>query len=762
MPTADFSRARSLLQPRRLALLVSLLIVTATASRADPLSKVVEIDFFRDSSSRNLKGLAARSDGRIIAGPVLTDLQGPSLTELLWTIVPAGERRWLLGTGPDGRILEVTVNPQAGTFRSETFAKVDESQVFALLPLSGDRVLAGASPNGSLYLLERDRTIARINLPVDSLLDFCLLDAGTALVATGNPGRIYRIDLKTFEKSGVTAEKQTDPTALETRGIRVFGEIRDRNVRRITLHPDGHVLAGSAPKGNLYSFPKEGGAPQLLQENRDAEVTDLLVTPSGDIYASFVFSSTPGSTRINRPTPPAIAADKDAPSSTSAEPATPERFGGRSSLVWFPAGGGFPETLIARSGVSFYRLVKRGEQLIIASGEQGDLLGYDLKDRRSITFPGSGSTQLNGLIAIDGQRLLALRNNAPGLALIDFAATGPRELESRRLDLSVPASLGAFRFGRLRDVSDQDVSLSIKTNFGSDELEGWSEWMQSSPSEGGWRTEKVTRGRYLKLKLSLPAGLPPGFEIDKAQLHYLAQNRRPVLTDFRLFSPNFALLPAPQPAPQASATLAQVLAQSKDGGDEKRRNAFLGSQVVPSPGNQIAYWTLNDPDGDKLAATFSLRREGEETWTDLAIATDGPFVQFDTTRFRDGLYFTRLVVTEQAPRSEGDRLTTRFETDDLIIDRAAPKLIEANARVSGDKLIVSIRGTDEHSLLEGAEFRFNNGLTEAVEQPVDGIRDGRTETFVLELPLSKVAGATSVELVLYDALVNSVAVRLAW
>jgi len=107
-------------------------------------------------------------------------------------------------------------------------------------------------------------------------------------------------------------------------------------------------------------------------------------------------------------------------------------------------------------------------------------------------------------------------------------------------------------------------------------------------------------------------------------------------------------------------------------------------------------------------------------------------------------------------------LTTRFETDDLIIDRAAPKLIEANARVSGDKLIVSIRGTDEHSLLEGAEFRFNNGLTEAVEQPVDGIRDGRTETFVLELPLSKVAGATSVEVVLYDALVNSVAVRLAW
>ncbi|MFO1446637.1 MAG: hypothetical protein U1F61_00560 [Opitutaceae bacterium] len=740
------------------------LLTFAASARADALSKSVEIDFYRDSSSRHLKGIATRSDGRIIAGPVFTDLKGPILADLLWTLVPQGENRWLVGTGPDGRILEVTIDPRASTYRSETFAKVDDGQVFALATLPGGRVLAGVSPNGGIYLLEKDKALARVVLPADTVLDICLLDERTALVATGNPGRIYRIDLERFAAGGVNLEKITDAQKLEEKGIRLFGEVRDRNIRRLVLHPDGRVIAGSSPKGNLYAFARSGGAPLILHENRDAEVTDIVVTPAGDLFASFVFSTTAGTSRINRPATPTTVGmtEKEPPTPPPAETGVPERFAGRSSLVWFPAGGGFPETLISRSGVAFYRLVKRGDQLLIASGEQGDFLGYDIKERRSLTFPGSASTQLNGLATLDDHRLIALRNNASGLALVDFSAAESRELESRRLDIGTLAQLGAFRFGRLRDVSDADLTLSIKTNLGSDELEGWTDWTPLAAQDGGWQTQPGLRGRYLKFKLSIRPGVPAPFEIDKAQLHYLSQNRRPVLTDFRLFSPNFAIIPASVPAPPASTTLGQILGQAKEASEEKRRSVLLGSAVIPAPGNQIAYWTLNDPDGDSLAATFSLRRQGDEAWTDLAVASETPFVQFDTSSFSDGVYFTRLVVTEQAPRPAADRLTVRFETDDLIIDRTPPKLTQAQAQVRGDKLVITVTGTDSASLLEGAEFRFNHGLTETVEQPLDGIRDSRTETFVLELPLSRVAGATSAEVLLYDDHANSVSVRLSW
>ena len=96
-------------------------LVSASLS-AQPLSKKFDVDFFRDVPSRNLKGLAARSDGRLVAGPVLTPLTGDLPADLLWALEPAGAGQWLLGTGPEGKILEVRIDPVAPTFTARTLA----------------------------------------------------------------------------------------------------------------------------------------------------------------------------------------------------------------------------------------------------------------------------------------------------------------------------------------------------------------------------------------------------------------------------------------------------------------------------------------------------------------------------------------------------------------------------------------------------------------------------------------------------------------
>ena len=43
------------------------------------------------------------------------------------------------------------------------------------------------------------------------------------------------------------------------------------NARKVRRIGNGSVVAGSAPRGNVYSFPAGGGAPVFLQGNRDAE-----------------------------------------------------------------------------------------------------------------------------------------------------------------------------------------------------------------------------------------------------------------------------------------------------------------------------------------------------------------------------------------------------------------------------------------------------------------------------------------------------------
>ncbi len=744
-------------------------VVAGLGLRADPLTKQLEIDFGRDVASRNLKGLATRSDGRVVPGPVFTDLDGPKLGEILWVMKSVAVNKFLVGTGPDGKVQEVSFNAKDSSYTVREVADVAETNALALLPRPDGSLLIGTSPTAALYLFRDGKATARVPLPADSVFDFLPLSDGTVLAATGNPGKIYRVDLKKLAAAGLIEGKAGDDKLLANKGVTLFGEIRDRNVRKLARLADGRVIAGSSPKGNIYSFlPPEasakgggtaGGPPLILQENRDAEVVDLLPLEDGGFYAALVFTTETAS-RLNRPVPvdPKAAEAKDKPPVVVAD--EKPGFIGRSSIVRFPADG-FPETVLTKPSIALYRLARHNGWLLLTAGELGDAFGYDPVARRSLTFAGSASSQLNDVAPLGDGRFLMLRNNAPGLALLSFAPAPVRELETKRLDLGVAADLGAFRFARLRGVEPTALKVEVRTNFGSDELEGWTPWTELKAHDGAFAAAGL-RGRYVKIRLQV-AGGPADFQLDKATLYHLPQNRRPLLTDFRILPPNLGLIPAGERPASASATLGQLLSpgprEARDEG-EKRRDALLGSQVVPAPGTQIVYWAVNDPDGDNLTQTFSIRPENSDTWTDLAVNTADNYVQFETSGFAEGLYLTRLAVSERAPRPAPQRLSYTFETDNLLVDRTPPVLSAPTVTRADGLLKISITGRDALSLLEGAEFVLNNGDHETVVHPADGLLDGREETFVAEIPEAVAAGATSVEITVYDRPGNAASVRV--
>lgn len=759
---------------RRKFLLLGILCCAGGAF-ADPLSKKFDVDFFRDVPSRNLKGLATRSDGRLVSGPTLAEITAAAPADLLWCLEPTADpTKYLLGTGPDGKIVEITFNPANATYGARDLVKLEDPQVFAAKRLPDGATVAGTSPKGALYLIRDGKPVARVVLPVDSIFDLLAIDDHTVLAATGNPGRIYRIDVKKFATVGLIADKITDTKILADRGITLFGEIRDRNVRRIAAFADGRIVAGSAPKGNVYVFPASGGAPVILQENHDAEVTDLLPEPNGDLYATVVFSSSTGESRI---TPSGGSRSGGATKAQPASDAPPppvqtDRFSGRSNLVWFPANG-FPETLTSRNATAFYRIARFGDTLLLAGGDNGELLGFDLKAKLSVTFAGSASAQINGLVPIAGSpgKFLALRNNLPGLAVIDFAANGPREAETRRIDLGGLAQLGAVRFSRLRDLPANALKIDARVSNGTDDVEGWGPWTPLKlDADDGWRGDNL-RGRSVKLRLDIapPAATTGaqvsspsnGLEIGRGSIFALPQDRRPQLQDFRVLSPGFGLIAVVDQPASPVVSLNQLL-QDSSHEDDKRKNTFLNSQVVPQSGAQVVLWTVTDPDGDNFTCTFSIRRDGDEKWTDIATDTHDSYAQFDTSHLPDGTYFTRLVATETAPRPPKDRLTQTFETDDLIVDHTPPDILDATAKRVGDRVVVSVHGRDALSLLDGIDVNFNNGVHESVEQPVDGVRDGREETFEFDTPLARVSNANSVEVTLYDQAGNGRTQRLSW
>ena len=718
------------------------------ALHADPLTKQLEVDFGRDVASRNLKGLATRSDGRILSGPVFTDLAGPRLGDILWVMKAAGPNRFVVGTGPDGKVQEVTFNPKDDSYSVLEVADIPEAQAIAVQPLSDGTLLVGTSPTAAIYLIKDGKNISRIPLPADSVFDFLLLPDGNVLAATGNPGKIYRLDLKKLAQAGVIDGKITDDKAIADKGVTVFGEIRDRNVRKLARLANGTVVAGSSPKGNIYSFGSAGGAPLILQENRESEVVDLLPMDDGSFYAGIVLTSG-DAMRIGKTADP-----KEDGKDREPKPG----FSGRTTVVRFPVDG-FPESVVTKTNVSLYRLARYNEWLLLTAGEQGDAFGYDPAARRSLTFAGSASAQLNDIAMVSEGRYLLLRNNAPGLALMSFVPTKTRELETKRLDLGVAAELGALRFSRLRGLDPAALKLEVRTNYGTDEIEGWSSWTEMKLRDGAFYADGL-RGRYARFRLQV-AGSAADFQIDKATLYALAQNRRPTLIDFRVLSPNLGIVPAVEQPPSVTATISQLMSPGvRDEAADKRKGVFMSSQVVPQTGAQLVYWTVSDADSDTLAYTFSIRPEASDTWIDLLVNSTDTYVQFDTGGLGEGLYLTRLTATEQAPRPIKNRLSYAFETDNLLIDRTPPVVSSSKVQRKDGQLLISVDGRDALSLLEGVEFILNNGVRQTVTHPADGILDGHQETFIAELPEARASGATSVEIVLYDQGGNSSSVRL--
>ena len=743
---------------------------------AAPLSKQLEIDLFREVPNRNLKGIAVRSDGRLLDGPTLRDLSGDSPADLLWALAPTSSDDWLLGTGPEGKVFRVNLGAQSAP-DYQLAIDLEATHVFALAALPDGGFLAGTSPQGTLSLVRRESVVASVVLPVDSVFDLVLLpdaEKPIVLVATGNPGRIYRVDVEAFAAAGESKERITDAAELEKRGITVFGEIRDRNVRRLLRLADGRIVAGSAPRGNVYTFPLEGGAPRILLENREAEVTDLIAAlDNSGFFAAVTTTSSSGDTRVSRAATPApsTAGSGDAPGADAANApdsasSPPSRFNGRGQIVWFPAGG-LPETVVGRANIAFYRLAwhdaPNRRWLLISGGEQGELLAYDHAERRSINLGASTSSQVNAIAARADRpgSFLLMRNNAAGLSELDFTTTATRSIETRRLDLGVAAEIGQLRFARAASESATDVRVALRTSFGSDELEGWSEWTPLHPQDGGWYAPGL-QGRYAQIRVALGAGAESP-SLERATLHYLPQNRRPQLTDFRIFPANLGIIPAPEPPPAASSTLGQFLNPSPRDAENsagRRRTALLNSQIVPQPGAQLVCWTIADPDDDNVAATFAIAPDGTDEWTQLAIDTTETYVQFDISHLPEGRYRTRLIVRELAPRPADQRLTYAFETDSLMVDRTPPVILDATVTRADDVWRIAIEARDAASALEGAEFILNNGARAAIEHPADGILDSQREQFVAEFSLAQAASANSVEIVVYDKAGNSTSRRL--
>jgi len=818
------SRCRSSLTAllRAFALVALALIAPTLLPRplgAQTLSSSREINFYRDTPSRNLKGLASRSDGVLLNGPHISaplDVPLPSFgADLLWSAVSVGQTVYI-GTGPEGKLLSFDVSTNGAPLEPvRTISLPHDSHLLALAALPDGSLLVSSSPEGALSLVKDGEVVARAVLPAGSILaiDVNATYEGNeyALVATGSPGRIYRVNLTAFRDSGVHIEKlgEDDTEALAERGIELWASVRDEAIRSLLRLADGRVIAGSSPKGKVYEFKETGGSPRVLSENANAEVTSLLAWEGGFFAALTTGDSSRRSAQLSRSSADTVrpAASKDSANNSGGEggnggsnesgdsetnnegeqgdkrsqqsptlstPAAASKFSGSSRLLWFPDGG-YPETAGTRQGVGFYQLARYGDLVLITAGDEGELLGYDPKTRLGMIFAGATAAQVNGILplpirtqmnnarASSGStpnttvfdRFLLIGNNPATIELMKFDGDTERSVTTRRIDLGSPAELGALRFPELSDASSASLRVELRTSESSDPLEGWGDWeptMQSPFDMGGYRAQNgPLRGRYVQLRLTSNGSDAHAFEAESPRLYLLPQNQRPLLN-------TFTVLPIAN-ARNGTDTLRKLAESTRGLG--YREDLAAASDTPLHRSTRVIVWDLNDANGDVLLSTLSIRGPSDTDWRPVLVDSEQRYAVFNTDGLEEGRYRTRLEVRETAPRPADQRLSVSFEGERFVVDHSPPEILTREiTRTADGGIAIRIVAQDLDSLLLGAEVRLNNSKRYEFTQTLDGILDGKRETFVLELSADEVGASTELEATVIDAHYNATTHRI--
>jgi hypothetical protein len=683
--------------------------------------------------------------GGLTAGPRL-EVQALSGPEVTWRVVPDGRGGWYLGTGHGGGIHHVA----AGGATREV-ARLESTEVFSLAVLPGGDLLAGGGPDGRLARVTAAGEVTEVGrIEGGYIWGFAIHEKdGVAWLATGSPAAVYRYRWR----DGTLEQVATLPA---------------QNAMDIALDPArGRLLVATQGPGLVYSLDRDGAGPKLIGDIAQDEARRLLRGAEGVFH---VLGLSGGSE--------AFAPGGDVGSERNAPRANP--------LAGPFAGNTAPTAAL-------YRLEDGGrgrEALVRVWAGQHDLMAAAWTERwgwvgaGTLPDPDGSVPAATGAEAAPEPRAALLRLTLPwgstalaswgGADVLDLAATagGGQGTEALAIAQAHPAALVLARplpaggsgivtgpaldggpgvvWGRLRweGVAGQgQPRWSVRSGERAQPDESWSAW--SRPWSEADRELGPDLGRYLQWRVELP---PAGrgeraWRVTGISVSARQPNRAPVIEEFRLeqlrgvkmggFMAGESIIHQYRSGLRAEFTTQMGEQESWPGSD----------RADPGRAVRVVTWRASDPNGDRLEFRLECRAEGEPDWRPASAPGEaggtvtGNVGSWDTSGLADGRYELRLVASDAPDNPRGERAVATRVMGPLLVDNTPPRVevLETGARDDGRTIHVKLRAADATSALAAARLVLADGTAERLD-PVDGVCDSATETFVATVERRRAAG----------------------
>ncbi|HET9794608.1 MAG TPA: hypothetical protein VFS34_09115, partial [Thermoanaerobaculia bacterium] len=165
-------------------LMIAALCGAARAGASTP--KIWTIDSAREFSEGTAHGVSALPEGRLAMTRESHPIPGLSATKI-FAVASEKSGALLFACGDEGQIFRQEPGRPAAVL-----VTLPESEVTALAIGPDGAIYAGTSPHGKVYRIEKGKSLPYFEPQAEYIWDLAF-DRGALFVATGVPGRIFRV-----------------------------------------------------------------------------------------------------------------------------------------------------------------------------------------------------------------------------------------------------------------------------------------------------------------------------------------------------------------------------------------------------------------------------------------------------------------------------------------------------------------------------------------------------------------------------------------
>jgi sugar lactone lactonase YvrE len=707
---------------------------------------------YSDFEKGTAKGVAIRSDGKLVPAPQFAAFADPDLM-YLWALRTDSRGRIYAAGGSDAKVLRFD-DPAKPT----TVFEAPELSAQTIAFDAHDNLYVGTSPDGKVYKVTPDGQKTVFFDPKAKYIWALALDAqGTLFVGTGDKGEIFAV---TPDGKG-----------------QLFYQSDERHARSLAFDAKGNLLVGTDPGGLILRIeiarataskvsqaPPRAGASFVVYETDKKEVTSLVTDSSGNLYAAAIGEkqrpATPGPQTLITPqlapTTPALAAQGavtvalQAAAAAQPPPAFslfPSTTGGAQVVKISPTGS--RETLwTSRDDLVFSMGFSPNGKILLGTGNKGAIIELQGDNIYSIVAK-TASSQVTSLIAgRDGQLLVGTAN--PGkIFTLGPAQETQGTFESDPFDAKIFSHWGRLTWWGESGATQGKVSFYARSGNTSNPEKEWSPWSGPYKSASG-ESVSCPPARFLQWKAVFQiADKRDAPEVSWVSVAYQPENVAPVVDDIAIQDPGvrvqgFSVSPG---GPTTAASVQLKTPQRTTSGANPFPNigAMLDSTLskplkmdVPpqgfaEKGYQSVLWSAHDDNDDDLVFSVYYRGEGEETWRLLKDKLTQRFYSWDSTTMPDGAYYLKIVGSDLPSNPPSQALTNERISERFEIQNTPPRIENLRADTSGAAAKITFDGVSSGLAITRAQYSVDAGDW-LIVFPTGGLSDGPKESYQLDLP----------------------------